>query len=563
MPVSNPLIADRTCDVLIVGAGLAGGCLARHLKLEMPELDIVIIDQKESFDWGLGESTVESFDIYSDRFLKLGHYLEKWYIEKHGLRFFYDSPEKNYSMSEMSEFGRDARHPVRASQLDRKQIDTDLCDLNRKLGIEVLMGTRAFGRVGDPADLHLRVDAENGHLLRTSRGTFKCKWLVEAGGQTPPIARALGRIVKDERHLAKAYWGRWEGCNIIDHLGDEDWRRRVNYTQRFQSTNHFMYRGYWIWYIPLTENLWSIGVSLDPNKLPIKFKNGDELDAFLRTHKALGDLMGPNSKRLDFMALSHCAQYSPERFTTDRVYMAGMASGVVDALNSNTSRMWPEINAFIVELIRSDKAGDKALHASQIKHFNLRAQEVYEGVLESFRHYDFWGSFDTHMPFCTGVISGYWNTTIPDYFSKFEKIMDTAATHGADCSCKPGQTGSLSASTLGAYSRIGYEFLAFLDRTGKYHANNHKQFQNARFCELRPGVWEKSYSRRNSEAEAANDVGTYEWIFKYYATRMAALDGKELDERVFADVFERSVQSKQSLGDVVARAARTQVAVPR
>jgi hypothetical protein len=35
-----------------------------------------------------------------------------------------------------------------------------------------------------------------------------------------------------------------------DELGDEAWRKRVGFTSRYLSTNHFMGRGFWIWAIP-------------------------------------------------------------------------------------------------------------------------------------------------------------------------------------------------------------------------------------------------------------------------------------------------------------------------
>jgi len=41
---------DKSCDVLIIGAGMAGSCLARQLSLEQPELDVIVIDAKTEFD---------------------------------------------------------------------------------------------------------------------------------------------------------------------------------------------------------------------------------------------------------------------------------------------------------------------------------------------------------------------------------------------------------------------------------------------------------------------------------------------------------------------------------
>ena len=37
-------------DVVICGAGYAGVCCARHLKLKRPELRVALVDQKDSCD---------------------------------------------------------------------------------------------------------------------------------------------------------------------------------------------------------------------------------------------------------------------------------------------------------------------------------------------------------------------------------------------------------------------------------------------------------------------------------------------------------------------------------
>ena len=86
---------DQSCDVLIVGAGMAGGYLAHQLRREQPDLDVIVFDKKESSDWWVGASPVEVFDDYIVRLLGLGLYMTSKHISKHGLRFFFDSAERN------------------------------------------------------------------------------------------------------------------------------------------------------------------------------------------------------------------------------------------------------------------------------------------------------------------------------------------------------------------------------------------------------------------------------------------------------------------------------------
>src|SRR5207237_749125 len=162
---------ERTYDVLIIGAGMAGGCLARQLRLEQPDLRIAVIDRKTTFDWWVGESTVEVWYDYAVRVLKLGPYLAERHLLKHGLRFFFDSERHDLTIPEMSESGR-AHYPgnIPAVQLDRAKLDADLCEMNRNSGVDVFLGTRVLGREGEPVADYLEIDGRRGHRVETNAG---------------------------------------------------------------------------------------------------------------------------------------------------------------------------------------------------------------------------------------------------------------------------------------------------------------------------------------------------------------------------------------------------------
>ncbi len=182
---------DKSCDVLIIGAGMAGSCLARQLSLEQPELDVIVIDAKTEFDWWVGESTIEVFDDYAIRVLKLGPYLESKHITKHGPRFWFDSEQKDLRLTELSEQGRSRYTTLnRGIQIDRAIFDRDLCEINRKNGVEVLLGVRVQGQERAGGDPGIEIDGQNGHLVRTSAGTIRCRHLVDAGGRSSNASTA-------------------------------------------------------------------------------------------------------------------------------------------------------------------------------------------------------------------------------------------------------------------------------------------------------------------------------------------------------------------------------------
>lgn len=553
---------DIECDVLIIGAGMTGSMLARHMHYEMPDLDILQVEAKTTFDHGIGESTVEAFEVYARWACKLGPYLEKWYVNKEALRYFFDNEEGSLKVAEMSEFGRAHAHTLRASQLDRSKFDSDIVEMNRKLGIRVMLGTKVLGgRKQASLANHITIDREGGHRVETDKGWIRCKWLVDAGGFAAPVSRLHGGFVSDKTLPVSSYWARFEDCNIIDELGDAAWKARNGNIQRFQSTSHFMYKGSWWWLIPVSDSCFSIGVCWhqEHSDHKLKLKNGDQLEALIRSFEWGRELLGENAKRVDFKALSNLAAYSTKRFSEDRWYLTGMASLVIDPLNSNTSRIFPENNTYIVDLIKSDRAGDADLHRRQLSLYELRMKQVYDGAYEAYRHYDYNGSYDVMVPFLMGNIATYFNMLVPDYMTQFEKIRTLAKTFDPDDPAQANGVSTFGKEVLGTYARLSQEMLEYVVRTGNYYSNNAGKMQDARMYEHRPGIHNKLFVR-DEAAEAEQNLITFEFVFKTHVMRMAELEGLYFDEAAFQDVFERSFQSTQKIADVMRQCCRPMAA---
>src|SRR5215475_2901888 len=93
-------------------------------------------------DWKVGESTVEVAANYMIRRLNLGTYLYQHQLPKNGLRFFFDSPDKDLPLTKMSEIGSDHMpfHP--SFQLERASLERHLAAMNRSSGVDVQLGAR-------------------------------------------------------------------------------------------------------------------------------------------------------------------------------------------------------------------------------------------------------------------------------------------------------------------------------------------------------------------------------------------------------------------------------------
>ena len=79
-------------DVVICGGGLAGLTLARQLKLQKPNISVVVLDKMArplpEASFKVGESTVEVGAFYLANTLQLTDYFEEQHLVKLGLRYF-------------------------------------------------------------------------------------------------------------------------------------------------------------------------------------------------------------------------------------------------------------------------------------------------------------------------------------------------------------------------------------------------------------------------------------------------------------------------------------------
>lgn len=342
-------------DVIVIGAGIAGGFLARQLKLTRPSLSILVIEAAETIDdYKVGESTVEVSSNYMVRRLGLASYLYQHQLPKNGLRFFFDSPEKDSPIAEMSEIGSD-HFPFHPSfQLERASLERDLVAMNRALGVEIELGAKVVDLTVDPSGPHAVVWERGGE-----RREVTTRWICDASGRRQVLQRKLGhKVTKEERLNTGAAWGRYRNVAGLDATDDRAWKERVRYTSRHLSTNHFMYDGYWIWFIPLAQDLMSVGVVYDKDRCPDGPRSREEMEAFLERHRAPRDLM-KGAVFEDFRTYAHLPFHSETYFSTDRWALTGEAGAFTDPFYSPGSDFIATANELITAIVTTEM--DRAL----------------------------------------------------------------------------------------------------------------------------------------------------------------------------------------------------------
>ncbi|MEM8934310.1 MAG: FAD-dependent oxidoreductase, partial [Acidobacteriota bacterium] len=265
-------------DVVILGAGLAGLTLARHLLLET-DRRILVLDRRDpvpSSRQKVGESSVQVGGYYYSRVLDLEEDLWRHHYMKYNLRFYWRTAGsdnrrfEDYSQAYIRHFSN-----IPSYQLDRNVFERDL--LNRTRASDRFSMTRGVRRLA--VDLRddgpHRVRFHHGDELREIEGT----WVVDCTGRNKVLAKQLGlRKTNPVRHAAVFWWV--DGLVDIDRLTDltpgeirkKPQRRHQGHLPTWLATNHFCDEGLWFWVIPL-QGKTSLGLVFDKDLVDFEVRD--------------------------------------------------------------------------------------------------------------------------------------------------------------------------------------------------------------------------------------------------------------------------------------------------
>lgn len=404
---------SRVHDVLILGGGLAGSTLARQLRRTIPECDVAVVERATETTHKVGESLVEIGSNYLVRRLGLSRHLYEQHLPKNGLRFFFDGPQRDMDLERLGEIGSDALpfHP--SFQIDRSRIEETLLQENAASGIAVLRGTKVLsiepGQRGTPHEITVVDDAGQ----RTMRG----RWLVDASGRARLLQRTLGTPRTEVDHRLAAAWGRMRGVADIDAVGSEAWRARVRHTSRYLSTNHFCYRGYWLWLIPLRGGLTSVGWVGTQDRFSSAYREPTGFMNALREHTGMQGLLA-DAELVDLLSYGNLS-YGTSWFLEParRLALTGEAAAFSDPFYSPGSDFIALENDLITDLVErdlADREGDDWQHRG--RDYDAFLQFRFEATMLLYRElYELLGSRELMQLRWNFDIAAYYNLWLHAY----------------------------------------------------------------------------------------------------------------------------------------------------
>lgn len=368
-------------DVVILGAGMAGLCLARQLLLHSNKT-VLVLERRDEIPLKrqkVGESSVQVSGYYLGKVLDLEEYLVHDQLLKYNLRFHYKNPAsentnfEDYSISFIRTYSN-----IPTYQLDRNTLEEALLRMNvandrfrfvaPATGLETLLS--------DSDDKPHRIEfVNNGEPETVTAG-----WVADTTGRSRFIARNSG-LKRDNPidHGSSFVWV--DGLVNLEKLTDADRRdvrirkdrMAIGSSPFWLATNHLVGEGFWFWVIPLRHKT-SLGLVYDRTRVDENEVNTPEkLMKWICAEFPFLQRDLPKRKILDWGFLRDYSYDCAQTISPRRWALSGEAGRFSDPLYSPGGDLIALYNTMICDAIMTQDPIQLRLKA-----------RFYEGMMRAF-----------------------------------------------------------------------------------------------------------------------------------------------------------------------------------
>lgn len=370
---NNPSFGSHSnYDVAVIGGGPGGAALATFLARAGHRC--IVFEQSKFPRYHIGESLIpHTYGIF-DRLGLLPKLRASNFPVKHSVRFVSANGKESvpFYFSETIEGER-----ARTWQVERSQFDCMMLDHARAAGVEV------HEKIGID-----QVIFENGRAIGVqivspdgSRKSVHSKVVVDASGRACVIGRQLGLHSPLPELRKGTVWGYFRGG------------RRLPGIDAGETTMFLIPGGGWFWYIPLPDNVVSVGLVADPEYV---FSQSDDMEqAFTREVSRCAPLadrlsaaerFGPvrGSRHMAYLNRQTCGDgwvmIGDARAFLDPIYSSGLylalgsaelAAGCIDKALKLGDISATELGRFEPALLRGVEVIRRLIHAFYDPNFSF------------------------------------------------------------------------------------------------------------------------------------------------------------------------------------------------
>lgn len=376
-------------DVLVLGAGLAGLTLTRHL-LMYTKKSIIHLEKRDEIPskrQKYGESSVQLAGYYYSRVLELEEYMYREQLIKYNLRFYWKSKGRpNDTFEDYSQSYIRMMSNIPSYQLNRNTFEGELLRRNLEVPDRYTFHTSIAG-------LEVTIAEDGGrHRVQWEMGgqayEVSARWVIDATGRGRFLAKRKDLMRESPVQHGAFFW--WvEGQVDFEQLTNLSNKERRLHPRRQQTghfpswlaTNHFCEEGLWFWVIPL-QGKTSLGIVFDKKVLDHReVFSVEKATKWVSEHFPLFAADLAKRKVLDFAGLQSYAHDCVQTIYPQRWGMVGEAGRFHDPLYSPGSDLISIHNTLLVDAIECD---DDAELEQKCQLSESLARAVYQAYLPTF-----------------------------------------------------------------------------------------------------------------------------------------------------------------------------------
>lgn len=402
--------SDNSYDVVVIGGGPAGATAAAVLAAHGRR---VVVLEKERFPrYHIGESLMPYCYFPLERIGLIEKIKESHFPKKYSVQFV----STNGKVSQPFYFFQHLEHDASTTwQVIRSEFDKMLLDNAREKGATVIEETRAKELIRDARGYVVGVRAED---RSGNQHTFHAPMTVDASGRDAlTVARSRWRVM-DQKLKKAAVWTYYRSA--MRDPGLDEGATTVAYLPG---------RG-WFWYIPLPDDIVSVGIVADPDYLFDETRDGEtifrreiEKNSWIRTHLEPGRQFGAYFATGEY-------SYRSEYCADDGVVLVGDAFAFLDPVFSSGVFLALRSGELAADIVhRALEEGDcSAARFQEYGEQMCRGIEAMRNLVYAFydQEFSFKDLFMAHPDVRPEITDCLIGNLFRDYSGLFEVVSDFA-----------------------------------------------------------------------------------------------------------------------------------------